>query len=338
MDRTTCLFPACTVGALLALSLLGGGGTSSALAQTGVDRNVALLPFLSSTADSTFAAEYSAAFRSGIRRGNWLRLMEEEDGGGPEDLGSLRKTLRSPGSLREYLTTRSSSFLITGVMTREPGGRVEVSSIVYSREEGAVVGLEKRSYPDEEAAREDAPRLGSALSHPSRFVTGDTAFFYSMILPGAGQLSRGRPGWALVSAGLVVGSFVYRNSLPDGDPFRFDSSRFQDYREVRDGRFQYVFLVDGEEVTQEYYEQKVREDRAHSATAMLDRRRAAAKKGEASLFVLGAYVFNIMNTLFLSGREADDGQAFFSLIKSFEQTPSGLSARAGFQFRLSIDP
>lgn len=298
---------------------------------------MAILPFLSSATDSSFAADYSAAFRKGIRQGNWLRLMERSEGEDGLDRVGLKRMLGSPTSLRDYLRSTSSSFLITGVMSRASEGTVEVSSIIYSRDEGGVVSMEQRSYPDERSARDDAARLGSALSHPSRFVTGDTAFFYSMILPGAGQLSMGRWRWALASVGLLGGSVLYRNSLPDGDPFRYDDSRFQSYREVRDGSFLYVYLVDDEEVSQELYEQKMKEDRAHSSMALLDRRRAAARKQEANLYILGAYIFNIMNTLLLSRKDAD-GQSFFSLVQSLEETPSGLAPRTTLQIRLPIRP
>ncbi len=323
-------------GPALLVGLLLTTGLPTALtvgAQSVNVRRVTVMPFLSADGDSQSASDFYQGFMGGIRTGNWLQLQPGHTTAVGQDEYELRTALRSVGGFRSLSEATGSAFVIGGVYTRGPEGGIEVTSVIFSQDEGSFLALEQVHYPDAPTARAGAVGLASRLSHPSNFTTPDVAFFYSALIPGAGQVSMKEWGWAAISAALVGGTAWYRLSLPSGDPFLYDPAVFTSERDPVTRISNYY--ISGVEVTQEVWDQKKKEAQAHHSSAQLDRINAVAKKKEANLILLSAYLFNVVNTLIL-GRHQIDSVPFFRLVSELEAVPEGISPRVGFRLSIPI--
>jgi hypothetical protein len=235
-----------------------------------------------------------------------------------EVLGSLAgvqplDVMRSTRSMQEYGDRTESAFLISTVLNRGEQGQVSLVAAVYSCRSQSLLLVESHTYADPDQAALLVPELGRALSHPRNFSAGDTAFFYSILLPGAGQARLGRWDHALFSAGLVASAILYGVTAPEPD-------RYTVGRDYFDERYDYAtaswhFFVAGAEVSHEEYFESFRVASTRAQRALQQRIDYDSRRKTAVQLTVGAWVLNLLDTLLVSGR-AVDGAPFFNLVGS----------------------
>jgi hypothetical protein len=307
------------VAILLVAAILAGA--PPAWAQMTSSRNIAVLPFQSTAADSTLAAELYRGFLAGIRPLSSLRLLPP--GAVEQAVGAtgVRSALANTTALGEYAVRSGSAFVIGGVVSRTEEGAIEVTSAVYAQDDGRVLQVGSQTYDTPSEALDGMDRFARRMSHPRNLTSSDTAFFYSVFVPGLGQLSQGSWKHALVSASLVGLAALYSAAAPEPDFFSVPAGRFSiDWDDVSE---HWRYSVGGVVYDRESY-YTIRFDEMKRAERSLGQRREAEdyRKRAKALFV-GAWILNVFDTLYLASRPVDSGR-FFQLVTGLEPGPSGL--------------
>jgi hypothetical protein len=320
---------------ILLAAMLAAGLSTPAGAQLTSSRKVTVLPFLSSPADSTLARQFYRDFLGSIRatRDNLMIPGESETllSLEREPIGSL---VTSTGSLSSFSARTGSAFVIGSAVRRLPDGGVEVGTMVYGREDESLRAVEMRRFDDAGAALSGVVALAGQIAHPRNLTPSDTPFFYSLLLPGAGQASLGRWDHALLSFGFVAGSVVYGMTTPDADPFSIDHGY---YRERWDyAAQQYRYYLGLVEVSEDEFNTVFAEAQDHARRALAERRARDVRKRRATAMVAAAWVLNIADTLLLTRRRVD-GRPFFALTNSITGRAEPLpDLQLGLRFTLPI--
>ncbi len=296
-------------------------GVPPARAQMTSSRNIAVLPFQSTAADSTLAAELYRGFLAGIRPLSSLRLLPPATVDWAVGEIGVRGVLASTTALGEYAVRSGSAFVIGGVVSRTGEGAVEVTSAIYAQDDGSVLQVGSQTYDSPSEALADMNRFARRMSHPRNLTSSDTAFFYSVFVPGLGQLSQGNWKHALASASLVGLAALYSASAPPPDLFSIPAGRFS--IDWDNGSQQWTYSVGGVAYDQESY-YAIRFDEMERAERSLKQRGDAEnyRKRARALF-LGAWILNVIDTLYLASRPVDS-RRFFQLVTELETGPSGL--------------
>lgn len=294
-------------------SLIQMGHPNVALAQLTSNRNVAVLPFVSNPADSTLAQHLYRRFMAQMRSGAFLKVMEAD--GIRQSLGEtdVSDVLKSGHTMGEYAESTNSAFVIGGVIQREASGAVMVTIAVYGQDDSEILMMESRMYTDEASALTGIESLAKKISHPKNLTSYDTAFFYSLLMPGAGQISRGKWGHAALSVGLLSAAVMYGLSTPTPDHYVIPHGRYRE--EWDEAAYKWRFYVGGTEVNWIEYEIANDADRAHASRALNERRAAERRRERAVGFVIGAWIFNLIDTLLISRRNVE-GKPFFDQVES----------------------
>ncbi|MFC1500442.1 hypothetical protein ACFL6T_05445 [Candidatus Zixiibacteriota bacterium] len=304
MNRSPGMRTAMAIGILLLLS-------STASAQLSHLSQVTVLPVSVSTGQSDLADRLTSELRSGLRLSTSQRLSS------PEEV-TLQLDGRSPGSvlssisrLVEFSELRGIAFIIGGVANVLDDGSIELSLLLFSREEKAIHAVESAIFPDEGTAIAGIGALAFQLTHPRNYVAADTAFFYSLILPGMGQLNQGEPMRAALSAGLVLAAVLYGIATPSPDPFRLDWESYQ--AEQIWGTDQYEFTIHDTKVSEEEFYRVLSAARKRNMKAYNQRLAVEKRKKRAGYLFAGAYLFNLIDTIILTRRKVDTGPFFMRL-------------------------
>lgn len=229
---------------------------------------------------------------------------------------STADILKNPKSIEQFSIMTGVEYIIGGVVSESPDGLIQVSIMIFSGDEQAVLYTETRRYPNASVAVEDVADLSRYLSQTKHYVPRDSAFFYSLVLPGMGQFSLGYPDHALVSLGVLSTALLYGFLNPQPDMYKGES--FLEEWNTNEG--QWHFYVSGEEVPFNDYFQ-IRTDAENRAANARDERAAFKKRKNLSRWLVGSiWLLNLADTLILSKR-SEEGGAFFSLVGSMEQGP-----------------
>ncbi len=186
-------------------------------AQFTSSRTVAVLPLISSTADSALSAHlYESIITTMrpfvLRRGVELTLVGQ---------GMTRRELISscsrPIEMDSYAQEVGAAFLVGGGVSRKSSGEFLVSLILYGVDDRTIIAAESRSFLNETEVREGVIHMAQAISRPRVLTPSDTPIMYSMVIPGTGQLMAGKPLHALFFAGLFVRAIVREPDIPQPD-------------------------------------------------------------------------------------------------------------------------
>lgn len=289
---------------------------------------VTVLPFLSGPADSTLADEVRTGFLLGLRPGLGLRI----EATGAQDLRGphLKEMLASANALGDYSQDSGSAFLVGGVVHRTPDGGLEVASVVYGQDDQAIRAVVVQTIPQGSPGNA-GNELGRRLSQPRYFSPADTPFFYSLLVPGAGQLSMGYPGHALAAVVMVAAPLAYGLATPDPDPFVIDFGYY-----VRRWNYitrDYDYYLGGDQVSESIYLEALGIAQDHARAAASERDAAKTRRRVATGLAVLGYVLNVADTLFLSRRRVD-ASPFFEILDRIELdwSASGpVTARAGLR-------
>ena len=302
------------------------------LAQLTSNRNVAILPFICEPADSLLANLLQKRFLAGIRASAFLIVMDSD-----EIRQSLQETqvtdvLKSGHAMGEYAEETNSAFVIGGVVRREESGGLSVSIIVYGQDDSEIISVESGTYPDEVSALAGVESIARKLSHPRNLTPSDTSFFYSLFLPGSGQISRGRWEHAALSIGLLSAAIVYGLRTPAPDPYTIPEGHFREEWD-QDTRI-WSFYVGGTEVDWIEYDKAYKAALAHAGRASKQRRAVENRRRRAVGYIIGAWMFNLLDTLLISRRNVDGGPFFDQVESAIVADPQTLRLGIRFSIRL----
>lgn len=284
-----------------------------------IDRieEVLVLPLASEGSDGTLARDLYEGIISGLRLQPRQRLI------GPQRVDELvsnqplSRILSSVEGIRSFASRSGAAFLIGGIVRYLEDGRIEVSTLIYSREDNQIRQLLHDVFSDEEEARSGASKIGERLSRLRNFSPSDTALLYSLLLPGVGQLQRDAPMHALISAGLVAGSVIYSLTTPKPDEFEIDFSDFRS--ELIPNTTDYLYYIRQKEVSEEEFFRILEEEIEHNTSAKRDRQAVARRKQRAVIMFAATYLFNLIDTWWLIRKDID-ARPFFVRIQAVPET------------------
>jgi hypothetical protein len=305
-------------------------------AQLTSSRTAAFLPFFSAPADSLLARELFDRFLGAVRPSSTVRRLTEEETLRSLADRSIADVVNSPTGIARFAYDAGHAFVVAGLLERPPQGGLNLAALVYVQDDQSFRISEMRWFSDDVAARAGTPELARTITHPRNFTPSDTAFFYSLIAPGAGQFSLGRWKHGLFFSGLTAGSLVYVLTTPEPDRFEVYPEDFRRQYDWRDQSYHYYAF--GREVSYAEYEALFREAQIHSKKAREERRAVKIRRNRGTALLIGTWLLNIVDTLLLSQKEADTGP-FFSLVQSIEEDPAGrLSPTIGIRVGWRISP
>jgi len=200
--------------------------------------------------------------------------------------------------------------------------------VVYVQDDQDFSAAERRLFPDTQTALAGSAELARLVSHPKNLTSADTAFFYSMFLPGTGQISVDRWDHGLFFMGLTTAALIYRVSAPEPDWFELKPNDFRTVWDYQDQHWDYFAF--GDQVTWTEYETLLAEARLRDVEAAESRAEARSWKKRGTVFLLGSWLLNIVDALLLSHRNPDTGR-YFSLAESVSIEPE----REGIRLRLT---
>ncbi len=314
---------------LLPVLLLLFSAVRPTAAQRITDR-IMVLPPLAVGLDSTLTADIHDAIRTGTRVYSTQLLIDKEETA--ERLGSrqVRQILNSRLTLQEFAETSGARFIIGSLAARNDSGFVEISLLLYNALEDEIREVRFGTWERSDVVA-GTRELARDLTHPRFYSPADTPFFYSLFIPGLGQFQQGNHAHAALSAGLVAGVLLYQAAIPSPDNYRLKWERYQAQRIF--GTNDYLFLIDGRVCAEEDFYAELSEARRHNIRAERERQEAEKRRRRASRMLVGAYVFNLIDTLLLSRRRVDTRTFFLNL----EALPaSGAGVGGGVRLRLVV--
>ena len=288
------------LGAVISLILLPAPGH----AQTGGKRLI-ILPFAHSVTDSALSSQMYEAFVSGIRTLPGIFLASAEETHRLLGTQPVSAVIASPERLHQFVGSASASLIVAGVVHLGTDGAVEMTVLIYSWEERRVRDLIQRRFESPLQAVSEAGAVGEAISRRRNLTRTDTPLFQSILLPGSGQISMGEPRRGLLAAGLVSGALIYGLTTPQPDKFHPDYLQYS----IREGTYYYR----GQVVTSEEYYDALYADMDRQELAEAQRQAVEARRRRAVTFFLGAYLFNLVDTILLSRRQVDAAPLYLHL-------------------------
>ncbi|MFC1595547.1 hypothetical protein ACFL3X_01385 [Gemmatimonadota bacterium] len=187
-------------------------------------------------------------------------------------------------------------------------------------------------YQNESDALASIEELGTELSRPRNFSSSDIAVFLSLFAPGLGQLQKGKPTHAILTAGLVAGTVLYGMSIPKPDEFRFPSLNYQAIADIGSASFRYE--INGVEVSQSEYYTSMNTDWEHHQQAAGERRAARIRKTRAVGLFCAAYLFNLADVVLLSRKDVDASSFFLSVEPGYDENHGWGNSHIRLQLRL----
>jgi hypothetical protein len=302
------------------------------VAQTLGSQRALLMPPVAAPSDSLIARQYQIILAETLVLPPGITLVRPSSDSEQLVQQSLTAVLSNTESMAEFSSRSETDFLISSVISREAGDALEVCVLIYSRKDDQVVSCEAYRFEDEMQLRQDVPLLARNLARRSNFTPSDTAFFYSMFIPGLGQLNRREPVHAAVSFILVSGAAFYGLSTPDPDPFEFSRVNYQTSTDPLTGDLR--FYIESTEVSREAFFERVDEDLKHGFQARGERSAAQVRRKRALGLFAAAYLFNLADTLWLSRKKLDTSP-FFTRIEPIEAAGS-ISPRLSMGFRIRL--
>ncbi|MFC1558996.1 hypothetical protein ACFL39_00190 [Gemmatimonadota bacterium] len=243
---------------------------------------------------------------------------------------NVSEIVESPDTMLEFATNTDTDFLISWRLLESGNGQITVHILIFSREEagglsdGTLTTLTE-VYPDITQAHAAAATLAHEISRPIHFRHGDTAVLLSMVIPGSGQLQKGKAAHALVSFGLFAGAMLYALNIQKPDDFEFSATSYVPSWDV--GIEDYRWYIRNQEVTKSEFFTMMNEDWVHHLQARGERRNAEIQKKRAVAFIAGTYLLNLVDVLLLS-RKQPDTRLFFVSVQPFQTAARGTTTLA----------
>ncbi len=301
-------------------------------AQGAVDRVVVLPPATSEVEDG-FADDLYVAIREGTRVYPTQQLVPAEETARLLERYQVRRILGSRDVLREFAEQAEARFIVGAVAARNGDGLIEVSLMLYSLEEHEIKDVRIGTWAETETIA-GTRALARELTHPRNYSPADTSFFYSLLIPGLGQLQQGAVVHAVASAGLVAGAIVYGATAPQPDNFRLKWERFQAQRIP--GTNEYNYIIDGQIRPEAEFYEILSDARRHNIAAERSRQISDRRQKRAGRLLVGAYILNLIDTLFLTRHTVDTRSFFLNLEALPAADRTGAGGMPGVRLRLVV--
>lgn len=291
---------------------------------------IAFLPLVVEKTDAEFGNLFYEGMIEGFRLLPNHRLVELSRIQQLLNGKSTTEVLRSITSLARFTNSGNIDFVISGIIRHLENTQLEVTSIIYSNTDQQVREFLHTTFNSEAEALAGAQNVGRAISHPRNFTPKDTPLLFSLIIPGMGQLQMGEPPHAALSAGLILGSILYRLSIPTPDQYQIN---FSDYTtQLNPGAGDYFYYIRHREVSASEYFQTLESDMAHNFRAGKERQSADKREAWATRFLVVSYVFNLLDTLYLIRQEVD-ARPFFVRLEAIPD-PAYFNSQPGLKLQI----
>ncbi|MFC1628506.1 hypothetical protein ACFL3H_05280 [Gemmatimonadota bacterium] len=299
-------------------------------AQTNTQKQVVFLPLISQSDNKDLAIDLYQRLLASIRLSPLYRLTGIEE---TESLlvgVSIVDLIPNEFRMSEFCDRTGTGFLIVGIIEQSPEGSIDFNIMVFSRDDRRIISLISETYENAIAARAGIELMARELARRKHYLTADTSFLSSIILPGLGQIQKQKPVHALVSAGLVAGALLYWISVDEADPFNFPST---DYNYFFDHLSEeYMYSYKNSEVSKTKFYAHRNEDWEHYIIAKAERRAVDIHKRRGLWLFCSAYLINILDAVLLSRQKIDPTSFFLSL----EAEPPSLVRNTRRELRLRL--
>jgi len=303
-------------------------------AQSDDGKRITIIPFMGAPGDSLLAGQLYRHFLGGIRTSASIKVVGEQEVSRSLESSRIADVMASTAAMDMYALSSGSAYVLGGVVRRLPDGGLDVAALVYGLDDHALRAVESRRYTDEAAAETDMADLARTISHPRNLTPSDTAFFYSLLLPGAGQASLGRWDHAALCLGLTASLIVYKQAIPTPDPFFIRGDDFVERYDYWERRYRYY--VYRQEVSAEEFNEALSLAQEHARHAADERRSVERRQRLTTNLLVVSWLFNIVDTLILSRRKVD-GRPFFTLVESLPGQPESTTLPSiGFHLHIKI--
>ena len=290
---------------------------------------IAFLPIVVEKTDAEFGNLFYESMIEGVRLLPNHRLVELSRIKQLLNGKSTAEVLRSATNLATFTDNGDIEFIISGVVRHLENTQLEVTTVIYSNTDQQVREFLHTTFNSEAEALAGAQEIGRAISHPKNFTPKDTPLLFSLIIPGMGQLQMGEPPHAALSAGLVLGSILYRLSIPSPDQYQIN---FGDYTtQLIPGAGEYLYYIRHREVSEAEYFQTLESEIAHNLRAEKERESASKREAWATRFLIASYAFNLLDTLYLIRQEVD-ARPFFVRLEAIPD-PAYFNSQPGLRLQ-----
>ncbi|MFC1559001.1 hypothetical protein ACFL39_00215 [Gemmatimonadota bacterium] len=310
--------------------LLAGIQFAPVRTQTYTQEQVVFLPLITQSDNQDLTKDLYRGLLTSIRLNPAYRLAGIDEVESLLSGTSVADLISNEFRMSELCERSGIAFLIGGIVERASGGSIELNLMVFNRDDRRIISLILETYENEDAARAGIEALALELARRKHYLTTDTTFLSSIIVPGLGQIQKQKPVHALVSAGLVAGSLIYWMSIDEADPFYFLST---DYRFQLDPLTEeYSYYYRNSEVTKTEFYAHRNEDWEHYIIAKAERRAVDIRKRRGLGLFCTAYLINILDAVLLSRQKIDPTSFFLSL----EAEPPALFGTMSRELRLRL--
>jgi hypothetical protein len=295
-------------------------------------QRIAFLPLVADESIAEAAGTFEARLHSDLRLPAGKALLDEDQLEGLLGNRSPRTILSRPSEMERFATIAGVAYLVGGVLTASNEGGYEFSLLIYDADTRQIAHVSSYHYPDDAALFSGVADVQAVLGRSRTYASADSAFFFSILVPGLGQLHKDKPIHALVSAGMVGLSILYAASTPDPDPFEFSREGFESAWNQLTGEFDYT--IEGNPVSAEIFYQTLDENWEHHLTAQAERRAVKVRRKRAAALLVASYFFNVVDALVLA-KEKTDTSPFFLSLEGLPASP-GSARPGGMALRLRI--
>ncbi len=182
-------------------------------AQMTSSRSVAVLPLVASSSDSALAAVLDQRLIETItpalqRRGLQLELVGQDRT--PRQIARL---ITQPMDLQKFTRSHEAAFLIGGGLHRLPEGDLLATLILFCLDERKIIASEWQTFSTTEEAVAGIREMADQIARPRTLTPTDTPIFYSMVVPGMGQLMVEQPVHAIACAGLFTAAWFSHREI-----------------------------------------------------------------------------------------------------------------------------
>ncbi len=184
-------------------------------AQLTSSRSVAVLPLVAASPDSALAADLDLRLIEAIRppilrRGLLLELV-----GRDLQPRQIARMMSRTMQMADYARDVGAAFLLGGSVYRTTDGDLLLTLSLYGADDRKYIASDWRAIADDDSAAIILTDMAGRICRPRVLTPADTPIFYSIFLPGSGQIMMGQPIHGVFCAGLFVSAFF---SHRDRDP------------------------------------------------------------------------------------------------------------------------
>jgi hypothetical protein len=288
-------------------------------AQKAPARRIALLRLDPDSANLEVSTRFEERLRASIRLHPQFNLADATAVNAALAGRTPLQVARSQQLLSTVIEGSAIDYVILYYIGRDDGSRIVFRSVLYGRMEDEYLHEARREYDSESEALADIDRMTAGLLKVNNFTPPDTTFWLSMLAPGLGQLHAGESLHAGLAIGLVAAVLGYWVTSPKPDGFTINWSKYTTQIDSPNNTLRY--FVGTVEVSKSEFFAERDADLVHYYQAAGERRAAKVRLRRASLYLVSAYAFNLLDAYLLTKKRTPDLGDFLISIQPRIQDP-----------------